>query len=84
MKNIDKEELNILENQQIEEYQLFKAEVINIKENIENKNENYKVKEIENVSTFDSSNKEVSSKKVVDTNSFIKKIRSIIFSVHSF
>lgn len=80
MKNIDKEELNILENQQIEEYQLFKAEVINIKENIENKNENYKVKEIENVSTFDSSNKEVSSKKIVDTNSFIKKIRSSISS----
>ena len=78
MKNIDREELNILEHQQIEEYQVFEAELINVKENINVKNEEFKVKEIEKVSTFEPVSKENVQKKAVDTDSLFKKIRNTI------
>lgn len=81
MKNIEKEELNLIELQQIEEYQIFKAEEFKVKENTSFNSEEIRVNEIKQVSTFeDKTENKTSSKKAADlrNDSTFKKLRNII------
>lgn len=79
MKNIEKEELNLIELQQIEEYQVFKAEEYTVKENTSFNFEEIKVNEIKQVSTFEDDSKNKSKKTTnLNNDSNFKRLRNII------